>query len=53
MEPDDPYFLEVKGQVLLESGKPQEALAPLRRATELTANDPLIASTFGHALVAT
>jgi len=53
MEPDDPYYLEVKGQVLLESGKPQEALAPLRRATELTANDPLIASTFGHALVAT
>jgi len=53
MEPEDPYFLEVKGQVLLESGKPQEALAPLRRATELTANDPLIASTFGHALVAT
>jgi predicted Zn-dependent protease len=53
MEPDDPYFLEVKGQVLLESGKPDQALAPLRRATELTGNDPLIASTFGHALVAT
>ena len=53
MEPDDPYFLEIKGQVLLESGKPNEALAPLSRATELTGNDPLIASTFGHALVAT
>lgn len=53
MEPNDPYFLEIKGQVLLESGKPDEALAPLRRATELTGNDPLIASTFGHALVAT
>lgn len=53
MEPNDPYFLEIKGQVLLESGKPLEALAPLRRATELTGNDPLIASTFGHALVAT
>jgi predicted Zn-dependent protease len=53
MEPNDPYFLEVKGQVLLESGKPEQALAPLRRATELTGNDPLIASTFGHALVAT
>ena len=53
MEPNDPYFLEIKGQVLLESGKPVEALAPLRRATELTGNDPLIASTFGHALVAT
>ena len=53
MDPEDPYFLELKGQVLLESGRPQEALAPLRRATELTGNEPLIASTFGHALVAT
>lgn len=51
--PDDPYFLELKGQVLLESGKPAEAIAPLRRATELTGNEPLIASTFGHALIAT
>jgi len=51
--PNDPYFLEVKGQVLLESGKPAEALAPLRTATDLTGNDPLIASTFGLALIAT
>ena len=52
-EPDNPYFLELKGQVLLESGKPREALDPLRRATQLTNNQPLIASSFGHALVAT
>ncbi|MBK6802970.1 MAG: M48 family metalloprotease [Novosphingobium sp.] len=51
--PSDPYFLELKGQILLEAGKPREALAPLRRATELTANQPLIATTFGHALIAT
>jgi predicted Zn-dependent protease len=51
--PNDPYFLELKGQVLLESGRPREALAPLRRATELTGNEPLIASLFGHALIAT
>ena len=51
--PNDPYFLELKGQILLESGHPQEALAPLRRATDLTANQPLIATTFGHALIAT
>jgi predicted Zn-dependent protease len=50
--PGDPYFLELKGQVLLEAGKPAEALAPLRRATELTNNQPLIATTFGHALIA-
>jgi predicted Zn-dependent protease len=50
--PDDPYFLELKGQILLEAGKPNEALAPLRRATDLTNNQPLIATTFGHALIA-
>lgn len=52
-DPTDPYFLELQGQVLLESGKPQEALDSLRKATELTNNEPLIASIFGHALIAT
>jgi len=51
--PADPYFLELKGQILLEAGKPVEALGPLRRATELSGHQPLIATTFGHALVAT
>lgn len=53
LDPEDPYFLELKGQVLLESGRPEEALAPLRHATELTRSQPLIASMFGHALIAT
>ena len=52
-EPDNPYYLELKGQVLLESGRPVDALAPLRRATILTRAQPLIASMFGHALIAT
>ena len=52
-DPDNPYFLELKGQILLESGRPDEALASLRRAVELTGNSPLIAGTFGHALLAT
>ncbi|MFM2301291.1 MAG: hypothetical protein RLZZ84_1027, partial [Pseudomonadota bacterium] len=51
--PEDPYFLELKGQILLEAGKPQDALPALRRATDLTGNQPLIATTFGHALIAT
>jgi predicted Zn-dependent protease len=29
--PDDPFFLELKGQILLEGGHPDEAIAPLRR----------------------
>lgn len=51
--PNDPYFLELKGQVLLESGRAKDALEPLRRATALTNNSPLIATLFGHALIAT
>jgi len=52
-DPENPYFLELKGQILLESGRPAEALAPLRRATGITRNEPLIAGMFGHALIAT
>ncbi len=51
--PNDPYFLELQGQILLESGKPDEALKSLRKAVQLTNNQPLIASLFGHALIAT
>jgi predicted Zn-dependent protease len=51
--PHDPYFLELKGQILLESGRPTEALPILREAVDLTNNQPLIASLFGHALIAT
>jgi len=49
----DPFFLELKGQILLEGGKPAEAIAPLREATEASGNMPLIAAMLGHALVAT
>jgi predicted Zn-dependent protease len=51
--PHDPFFLELKGQILLEGGKPKEAIAPLREATEKSGNMPLIAAMLGHALVAT
>ena len=51
--PDDPYFQEVRGQILLEAGKPVDALAPLKAATEGSRNSPLIATTYGHALIAT
>lgn len=51
--PGDPYFLELKGQILLESGKPAEALPVLREAVAKTNAQPLIASLFGHALIAT
>ncbi len=52
-QPDNPYFLELKGQILLEAGRPNDALDTLRRATSMTGNQPLIATLFGHALIAT
>jgi predicted Zn-dependent protease len=52
-DPHDPFFLELKGQILLEDGKPKEALVPLREATEGSGNAPMIAAMLGHALVET
>jgi predicted Zn-dependent protease len=49
----DPFFLELKGQILLEGGKPAEALPVLREATRLSGEAPMIAAMLGHALVAT
>jgi len=50
--PEDPFFLELKGQILLESGRPKEAIAPLRRAVANAPNMPMIAVMLGHALIA-
>jgi len=49
--PKDPYLLEMKGQILLESARVDESLAPLREAVALSSGSPLIASMLGHALV--
>ena len=50
--PEDPFFLELKGQVLLEGGHPNEAIAPLRKAVANAPNMPMIAVMLGHALIA-
>ncbi len=52
-DPDDPFFLELKGQVLLEGGHPAAAIAPLRRAVSTAPGQPMIAVMLGHALIAT
>jgi predicted Zn-dependent protease len=51
-QPNNPYFYEVRGQALLEGGRPLEAIAPLRRAVQLSNNAPLIEMLLGQALVA-
>jgi len=52
-QPQNPYFYELKGQALLEAGKPAEAIAPLRHAVQLAPNPALIQIMLGQALVAT
>lgn len=49
--PDDPYFLELKGQILLESGKGEEAVPVLRKAVANAPDEPLIMTLLGHALI--
>jgi predicted Zn-dependent protease len=53
LQPNNPYFYELRGQALLEGGKPAEAIAPLRKAAALANNAPLIEMLLGQALVAT
>ncbi len=52
-QPNNPYFYELRGQALLEGGKPGEAIAPLRKAVQLSNNAPLIEMLLGQALVGT
>jgi predicted Zn-dependent protease len=52
-QPNNPYFYELRGQALLEGGRPTEAIAPLHKALALSNNAPLIEMLLGQALVAT
>lgn len=51
MRPRDPYYWELKGQILMESGRGPEAVAPYREAWRLSNEDPLIAAGLGGALL--
>jgi predicted Zn-dependent protease len=52
-QPGTPYFQEVKGQALLESGRARDAIGPLRRAVAASPGAVPIRAMLGHALVAT
>jgi predicted Zn-dependent protease len=52
-QPNNPYFYELRGQALLEGGRPNEAIAPLHKAIALSGSAPLIEMLLGQALVAT
>lgn len=50
-EPKNPYFLELKGQMLLESGRINEAEPPLAEAVRLAPTEPLLQLMLGQILV--
>jgi predicted Zn-dependent protease len=50
-QPDSPYFHEIKGQFLFESGNPTGAVPPLREAVRLSPNEPLLRIMLGQALL--
>jgi len=52
-QPNNPYFLELKGQALVESGRAREAVAPLRHAISLAPDPTLIHVLLGQALLGT
>ncbi len=49
--PDDPYFWELKGQMLFENGRLPEAIEAYRKAQELMPFAPLILVAMSHAMV--
>ncbi len=53
MIPPDPYFHELKGQALLDSGKTNEAIPSLRKAVSMLPKSGLIRMLLAQALLAT
>lgn len=50
--PADPFYTELKGQVLFESGQAEAALPFYRRAVQLAPGEPLIGAGLGRVLLA-
>ena len=50
-EPENPYFYELKGQILFESGQGFDAIEPLQTALELKPDAPLLKVLYGQALI--
>jgi predicted Zn-dependent protease len=49
--PSNPYFIELKADFLMRTGKSHEAIAPLRQAWKMTGEAPLIGVRLAQALV--
>ena len=49
-EPDNPYFWELKGQILFESGRAAESVEPHRHSLELKPGQPLLLINYARSL---
>ncbi|MDY6922626.1 MAG: M48 family metalloprotease [Pseudomonadota bacterium] len=52
-QPENPYFWELKGQILFEEGRPEEAIGAHQRSVELKPDAPLLRINLAHALIET
>lgn len=50
-QPDNPYFYELKGQMLLESGRVAQSLPPYQRAVALAPDEPLLETALAKAQI--
>lgn len=53
LEPENPFFHELEGQMLYESGHIAEAITPYRRSVELMPDAPLLRVNLAAALIGT
>jgi len=51
--PDNPFLWELKGQILFESGKAAEAIAPYEKSVDLLSDSPLLQVGLAQAMLAT
>ena len=52
-QPQNPYFWELKGQILFEEGRPAEAIGAHQRSVELKPDAPLLRINLAHAMIET
>lgn len=50
-QPADPFFHELKGQILFEQGKVKESIAPYAESVRLAPDEPLLRYGYGRALI--
>jgi predicted Zn-dependent protease len=50
-EPDNPFFYELKGQILFENSRIQESIPMYKKANDLLPDSSLLRQEYGHALL--